>query len=159
MATDSNASSKSTVANQLNSADNPDKIDPKLLYVDLDSANSADCLPISDAGIAVEHVQNLVAALGRLGRKQYSGVLLDGQSSESTDKIVRLLQSERILDGMPEGVALVNADMQVSWANSCLREWSVVDNPLGNNFYSLLGDAHILGPDFCPFHTAGYRKC
>ncbi len=148
MATDSNAS------DPLSPPINPSKTAQKLLYVDLDSANSADSLPIAETGIAVEHVQNLVAALGKLGRNQYSGILLDGQTGPSTDKIVRLLQSERILDGMPEGVALVNADMQVSWANSCLRKWSVVDNPLGNNFYSLLGDTHILGPDFCPFHTA-----
>lgn len=148
MAKDSNAS------DPLSPPINPSKTAQKLLYVDLDSANSADSLPIAETGIAVEHVQNLVAALGKLGRNQYSGILLDGQTGPSTDKIVRLLQSERILDGMPEGVALVNADMQVSWANSCLRKWSVVDNPLGNNFYSLLGDTHILGPDFCPFHTA-----
>lgn len=155
MATDYNASTQPTLPTPSSSTENnPAKAAQKLLYLDLDSSSSANPIPIATPNTVVEHVQHLVAALGKLARHQYSAVLLDGQSSDASEKIVRLLQSERILDGMPEGVALVNADMQVTWVNACLREWSTVDSPLGNNFYSLLGDTHILGPDFCPFHTA-----
>ena len=126
----------------------------RVLYLDLDKSSERAASPAILPGFSVEHVQSWVAALGKLSRASYRSVILEGQSVEATGKIVRLLQSERILDGMPEGVALVTADMKVTWVNSCLSSWSAVDNPLDNNFYAILGDTHILGPDFCPFHTA-----
>jgi two-component system, sensor histidine kinase SagS len=102
----------------------------------------------------VEEVSSPVEALFRIARNNYSGVFLDGERGDAEESVIRLLQSERILDGMPDGVALVNADMIVTWANNCLREWSPLDVPVGHNFYSTLGNTQIMGPDFCPFHTA-----
>jgi len=57
---------------------------------------------------------------------------------------------------MPEGVALMDSDMRVLWANDRLIEWAGTDNvPVaGRNFYDLLSNPEIMGPDFCPFHTA-----
>ncbi len=101
-----------------------------------------------------EEVGSPVEALSRIARSPYSGVYLDGEGANDEESVIRLLQSERILDGMPDGVALVNAEMIVTWANSCLRQWSPLESPLGNNFYATLGNTTIMGPDFCPFHTA-----
>ncbi|MCC6508385.1 MAG: response regulator [Pirellulaceae bacterium] len=55
---------------------------------------------------------------------------------------------------MPDGVALVTAEMNITWANRCMRAWSSVDDVVGLNFYASLGNPEIMGPDFCPFHTA-----
>lgn len=104
--------------------------------------------------IDIEFVPTPLEAISRLARNQYGGVYLDGQRVDSGEGIVRLLQSERILDGMPDGVALVNADMVVTWANGRLRSWSPLPEVLGQNFYATLGNTQIMGPDFCPFHTA-----
>ncbi|MEZ6135579.1 MAG: GAF domain-containing protein [Pirellulaceae bacterium] len=106
------------------------------------------------ADMDVEEVANPVEALSRIARNTYSGVFLDGQRAGAEESVIRLLQSERILDGMPDGVALINSDMIVTWANSCLRAWSPLETPVGNNFYATLGNTQIMGPDFCPFHTA-----
>ncbi len=102
----------------------------------------------------IERVESPLEAIARLARAGYAGVFLNGQAVNAEDSVVRLLQSERILDGMPDGVALVNADMVVTWANSCLRSWSPLPEVLGQNFYATLGNPQIMGPDFCPFHTA-----
>lgn len=113
--------------------------------------------PMLGAGgedISFEQVASPVEAINRLARASYCGVFLDGQSLGAEESVIRLLQSERILDGMPDGVALVNADMIVTWANQCLRNWSPLDDPHGTNFYATLGNPQIMGPDFCPFHTA-----
>ncbi len=104
--------------------------------------------------ISFEQVASAVEAISRLTRNNYCGVFLDSQSLGAEESIIRLLQSERILDGMPDGVALVNADMIVTWANQCLRNWSPLEDPQGANFYATLGNPQIMGPDFCPFHTA-----
>lgn len=102
----------------------------------------------------IEEVSSPVEAITRLSRDSYHGVYLDGQSIGAEEGVIRLLQSERILDGMPDGVALVNAEMVVTWANNCLRRWSPLTNCQGANFYATLGNPQIMGPDFCPFHTA-----
>ncbi|MCA9159741.1 MAG: GAF domain-containing protein, partial [Planctomycetales bacterium] len=104
--------------------------------------------------VAIEMVASPVDAIHRMARSTYSGVFLDGQEAGAEENVIRLLQSERILDGMPDGVALVNAEMIVTWANKCLRSWSPLENPQGANFYATLGNPQIMGPDFCPFHTA-----
>ncbi len=104
--------------------------------------------------VAIEAVASPVDAIHRMARSAYSGVFLDGQKAGAEENVIRLLQSERILDGMPDGVALVNAEMIVTWANKCLRTWSPLENPQGANFYATLGNPQIMGPDFCPFHTA-----
>lgn len=106
------------------------------------------------SNVDIEQVENPVEAISRLSRTAYSGVFLDGERIGAEENVIRLLQSERILDGMPDGVALVNANMVVTWANKCLRRWSPLEDPHGSNFYATLGNPQIMGPDFCPFHTA-----
>ena len=64
------------------------------------------------------------------------------------------LQNEQILAGMPDGVVLLDADNTIIWSNGRLCEWAMSDQVVGANFYSALGSPEILGPDFCPFHTA-----
>lgn len=118
------------------------------------AASTQSLLGAAGEGICFEQVASPVEAIHRLTRHSYCGVFLDGQSLGAEESVIRLLQSERILDGMPDGVALVNADMIVTWANKCLRNWSPLDDPHGANFYATLGNPQIMGPDFCPFHTA-----
>src|SRR5439155_12225961 len=64
-----------------------------------------------------------------------------------------LLQSDYILDVLSDGVALVNADLRITWANTTFEKWC--GGPArGRSFYEALGSPEILGPDYCPFHTA-----
>ena len=63
-------------------------------------------------------------------------------------------QNEQILEGMPDGVVLLDSENTILWWNGRLREWTGRESLLGTNFYSVLGSPEILGPDFCPFHTA-----
>ena len=64
------------------------------------------------------------------------------------------MQNERILQGMPDGVVLLADDNTILWGNGRLREWTGRDDIVGANFYDVMGTPEILGPDFCPFHTA-----
>jgi CheY-like chemotaxis protein len=65
-----------------------------------------------------------------------------------------LLQNERILEGMPDGLVLLDAENTILWANEQVRQWAQREDVAGENFYACLGSPEILGPDFCPFHTA-----
>ncbi len=67
-----------------------------------------------------------------------------------------ILQSGAMLRDMPEGVALLDEHVQVLWANRRLLQWAGRgDEPaVGLSFYDLLSNPEIMGPDYCPFHTA-----
>lgn len=65
-----------------------------------------------------------------------------------------LFQSQRILQGMPDGVALLDDQNTILWTNERLCQWCNRSDIVGENFYRALGSPEIIGPDFCPFHTA-----
>jgi CheY-like chemotaxis protein len=83
-----------------------------------------------------------------------SGVFISSEHFREGVWLGKLLQNERILEGMPDGVALLNADNTIIWANDCLKNWLNREELAGSNFYQAFGSPEILGPDFCPFHTA-----
>jgi CheY-like chemotaxis protein len=127
---------------------------PKLLYVSRSrDAEDARVAQLSDA-FEIVHVQGPIRALARLSRDDFAAIYVDAQHIDEALRIGKLLQNERILQGMPDGVVLLDSDNTVLWGNGRLREWTCRDNIAGSNFYAVLGSPEILGPDFCPFHTA-----
>ena len=97
---------------------------------------------------------NPLRALAHLSREQFAGVYVSSEYLQEALKLGRLLQNEQILEGMPDGVVLLDSDNSIVWSNGRLAEWSQCDGVVGKNFYTVLGSPEILGPDFCPFHTA-----
>ena len=92
--------------------------------------------------------------LAHLTRERFAGVYVSSEYLQEVLEISKLLQNEQILEGMPDGVVLLDSENLILWSNRRLCEWSACDNVIGANFYTVLGSPEILGPDFCPFHTA-----
>jgi CheY-like chemotaxis protein/GAF domain-containing protein len=126
---------------------------PKILVVRDAAANSAP-LPISADGYEIEEVRSPMRALSRMARGTYDGVYVAAGHIGEAFRMGKLLQNERILEGMPDGIVLLDADNTVIWGNGRLREWTGRQSVVGESFYSILNSPEILGPDFCPFHTA-----
>ncbi len=99
-------------------------------------------------------VNSPLRALARLARQEFAGVYAAGEHLKEVLSVGTLLQNERILQGMPDGVVLLDSDNTILWGNGRLREWTGQQSVVGANFYTVLGSPEILGPDFCPFHTA-----
>jgi CheY-like chemotaxis protein/PAS domain-containing protein len=95
-----------------------------------------------------------VRALSHLTSDEYIGIYADADHFAEVINVARLVQNERILQGMPDGVVLLGSDNTILWANGRLREWTGREDVVGANFYDVMGTPEILGPDFCPFHTA-----
>ena len=110
------------------------------------------------AGAAESHdavtVQDSMQALALLAREKFAGVYVAAKFFREVFELGRLLQNEQILEGMPDGVALLEGDNTILWGNGRICEWSGRDSVVGVNFFGALGSPEILGPDFCPFHTA-----
>jgi CheY-like chemotaxis protein len=98
--------------------------------------------------------QNPMEALGLLVRERFAGVFVSSAYLQEAFQIGKLLQNEQILEQMPDGVVLLDGDNTILWSNGRLCQWSGRDTVVGQNFYAVLGSPEILGPDFCPFHTA-----
>ncbi len=99
-------------------------------------------------------VQSPMRALALLTRERFAGVFVTSKYLREALQIGQLLQNEEVLEGMPDGVVLLDSDNTILWSNGRLCQWSGLDTVAGANFYSVLGSPEILGPDFCPFHTA-----
>jgi CheY-like chemotaxis protein len=98
-------------------------------------------------------VDNLSRGLLLLRTQHFDGVYAGTQDPGLWQRAANLLEAEHILEALTDAVALVNADLRIIWANATFEKWC--DGPVsGRSFYESLGSPEILGPDYCPFHTA-----
>jgi CheY-like chemotaxis protein/PAS domain-containing protein len=127
---------------------------PKILY--LGGAHDALVDLQNKLGPGVELVQGSseLKALSLLGRADFAGVYVDADRFAEAADVGRLMQNDRILQGMPDGVVLLDSEDNIVWGNGRLREWTGQDSVIGQNFYKALGTPEIMGPDFCPLETA-----
>jgi len=103
----------------------------------------------------VVQVDSVHEAVRHLGRDTFAGLYISPDNLPETGQLAGFLLSSTMLSDMPEGVALIDDHHRVLWANRRLLMWSGNDVlPPGATFYELLGNPEIMGPDFCPFHTA-----
>lgn len=100
-----------------------------------------------------------VAALERLSQEKFEGVYVGSAHMQEAFELGKLLRNEQILQGMPEGVVLIDQQNRVLWGNDRLRQLAGDRQVLGESFYAVLGGPEIQGPDFCPFHTALATCC
>jgi CheY-like chemotaxis protein len=126
---------------------------PKILLVCESGENADQVLSrVCDSDVVV--AANPMRALAILAREKFDGVYVSAEHLQQVFQLGKLLQNEQILEGMPDGVVLIDCDNTIIWSNTRLCDWSRRDSVVGMNFYSILGSPEILGPDFCPFHTA-----
>ena len=127
---------------------------PKILLVSNSSESAEQLLAQAAQSHEVVVAQNPVHAMGLLVREEFTGVFVSAEYLQEALQLGKLLQNERILEEMPDGVALLDGDNIILWSNRQLRRWSGQDSVVGQNFYTMLRTPEILGPDFCPFRTA-----
>lgn len=106
---------------------------------------------IRESGRGVEEALGLADAVRRL-RAGGEAVVLAGPAA--TESLSELLRDRNILANLPDGVALLDAENTIRWANPAMVAWCRCEQVEGHNFYAVLGDPEILGPDYCPLHTA-----
>jgi CheY-like chemotaxis protein/PAS domain-containing protein len=127
---------------------------PKLLFVGDSQSRERELLEQLRQTYEVVESANPMRALSRLARDSYAGLFVTSEHLGDAFQIGKLLENERILEGMPDGIVVLDAENTIIWGNGRLRDWTKRDSVVGLNFYTVLGSPEILGPDFCPFHTA-----
>lgn len=128
--------------------------------IGLDAQVFSDPSSKSDFGVVsprhdVVVVNSVLEAANELIQTPFDGVWIDQSYLPKMGQWAGLLQSSAMLRDMPEGVALLDDHHRVLWANRRLLQWSGLESlQPGVTFYELLDNPEIMGPDFCPFHTA-----
>jgi CheY-like chemotaxis protein len=101
----------------------------------------------------VVRVAGVADALERLRAEPFDAVCTDPADPAVREAVSDLARGGRLLDALAEGVAVVDADLNLVWANPAFEAYC--GGPVrGRGFYEALGSPEILGPDYSPFHTA-----
>jgi CheY-like chemotaxis protein/GAF domain-containing protein len=103
--------------------------------------------------------RTMARALALLREQEFAGVYVDAAQLSAVRWAGVLIQSEEILDAIADGVAIVDPDLQVIWANPEFH--SLADQAvetIGSKFYRALGNPEVIGPDPCPFTSAVASK-
>lgn len=129
-------------------------VQPKVLYVGGGRPGEGGCLATWPESVDVQSAPTPLRALARLAKEPFDAVYVAGEHLQGALNMGKLLQNERILEDIPDAIALLDAENVILWANARLREWTRRETVVGVNFYAVLGSPEILGPDFCPFQTA-----
>lgn len=104
----------------------------------------------SDVDVVVP--DTLENGLTLLRTEKVSGVFFAGGDALAAGS---LLEAGGILEQMPDGFALLDSELSVLWSNTRFCALAGCDEPpIGRGFYDAFGSPEILGPDFCPLHTA-----
>ena len=83
-------------------------------------------------------------------------VVLCGSKSQA---LPELLQFEGILQHLPQGVAVIDREFRVRWANSRLQTMLARKELTGESFQEMFGTPEIVGPAFSPFEGDGEFGC
>jgi two-component system, sensor histidine kinase SagS len=128
---------------------------PRLLVIDRDTTPGKRCVDGLADSFELVVVRTISKALSLLRDQKFAAVYVDASQLSAVRWVGMMIQAEEILDAIADGVAVVDPDLRIIWANPefhSLTDSSI--HPVGSPFYQALGQAEILGPDPCPFTTA-----
>jgi two-component system, sensor histidine kinase SagS len=86
--------------------------------------------------------------------EQFQAAVLDASAIRAMSDLGDAGKWKGFLNSMPDGVALLDRQNRIVWANNRLDDWKNLDHVVGEFFYEALGRPKLQGPDFCPCHTA-----
>ena len=127
---------------------------PKILCIGELTQDVSTLAPHLHSSFEVVQVGNSVEALGLIVKESFAGVFISSSDLSEQRRIGSLLQSERILEGMPDGLVILNESNTISWANDWVIKVANQQNIVGQNFYDVFDHPEIMGPDLCPFGAA-----
>ena len=97
---------------------------PRILFV-TDSRTPA--LPVPDDlanAFEIVQVESPLQAISQLSAEPAAGILIDSAHLRDAQSIERILGNERILEAIPDGVALLDLENRIVWANERFCKWA-----------------------------------
>ena len=126
---------------------------PRILVLESTGLSAKDVLERIHLDCDLVRADSMGQCLNLLRTEHFDGVFSDPRDSAVLEEAKKLMRAERILDALADGVAVVNADLRILWANPAFERWCG-GSASGRDFYEALCSPQVLGPDYSPFHTA-----
>jgi CheY-like chemotaxis protein len=101
----------------------------------------------------VVHAESWSAGLDALRRGRFDALVADLSDPSLVDALRTLFQANHLLAHVADGIAVVDFDLRIRWANPTFQRWCG-GNPVGRGFYEALGSPEVAGEEFCPFQSA-----
>ena len=128
---------------------------PRLLVIERDSHADSATREHLAGFYEVVTARTMSRALVMLREQKFAGVYVDTAQLSAVRWAGVLIQADEILDAIADGVAVVDEDLRIIWANP---EFHSFTDPgvesVGSKFYKALGNPEVIGPEPCPFTTA-----
>lgn len=129
----------------------------------LTSAASCSDASTTPHGEHVVAVSEPLQFLQHFMRGSFDRVVVDLPPAQATASpaghlLINLACTHSILDRAPDGIAVLDKNSQIVWANQRVSEWFENPNLAGMGFYDALGKPEIHGPDIHPLITAINKK-
>jgi CheY-like chemotaxis protein/GAF domain-containing protein len=107
--------------------------------------------PIISDNVARAETWN--SALDTLSRESFDALVADLTDPTILETLRALHQAGHILTHAADGIAVVDFDLKIRWANPAFQRLCE-GQAIGRGFYEALGSPEGTGSEFCPFHTA-----
>ncbi len=104
-------------------------------------------------GADAVHADTWASALDLLNRQHFDALVFSPTDVPAAEALRIQLLAQRILGALADGIALVDVDLHVRWANSTFASWCP-GGASGRNVYDALGAPELIGADYCPFQSA-----
>jgi CheY-like chemotaxis protein/GAF domain-containing protein/PAS domain-containing protein len=129
---------------------------PRVLVIERDpTAEPTEFRRALEERFDVIAVRSLGRALAQLRSQQFAGVYVDSAQLSAMRWAGMSLQADEILDAIADGVAIVNPDLQILWANPEFLEWTSPEvEAVGSEYYRALGSPEVVGDEPSPFTAA-----
>ena len=90
---------------------------PRLLVIDREASPRKSTLEKLGEAFDVVTVHSISKALSLLRDSQFGGVYVDATQLSAVRWVGMIIQAEEILDAIADGVAVVDPDLRIIWAN------------------------------------------
>ncbi|HEY7312985.1 MAG TPA: response regulator [Gemmataceae bacterium] len=126
---------------------------PRFLVLGDTGLTGADWLRRCGLEGEIVHADSWDAVLEQL-RSQHLDALVANPTDPAVPRGLRaMVQAQHILTTLPDGVAVVDTERRVRWANPTFESWCG-GRAVGLDFYEAIGSAAVVGPECCPFRAA-----
>jgi two-component system, sensor histidine kinase SagS len=132
---------------------------PRVLVIEREASRGKAILETLGDAFEVTTVRSISKALSMLREARFEGVYVDSAQLSAVRWVGMVIQAEEILDAIADGVAVVDPDLRIIWANPEFLSLTTSDGQVvGTRFFQALAESDILGPEPCPFTTSVASK-
>jgi len=126
---------------------------PRILVLQAPGESAARVLDACRTQFEFVEVDGVREALALIRSEHFDGMLAFPTDFTIRQGANNLLQAERILQLLAEGVAVLDLDLKILWSNPAFTSW-VEGETIGREFHEALGSPKILDPEPNPFDIA-----